>query len=147
MTARSLMTRLALALGLSGALHGQAMAAGSVSVEQAPTAWLAYAKDATASVTAWLNGDAPPAPRMRDALMQLHPNTDQPPPTLVLSLWVSPTGAISKVEAKPTGDAPADADLRALLLGRQLPAPPKGMLLPMRLGIQINASKLQEKKT
>lgn len=147
MKARGLMARLALTVGLGGALHGQAMAAGPVSVEQAPAAWLAYAKDATASVTTWLNGDAPPAPRMRDALMALHPNTDQPPPTLVLSLWVLPAGVISRVEAKSTGDAQADADLRALLLGRQLPAPPKGMLLPMRLGIQLSAPKLQEKKS
>ncbi len=146
MTARSLVARLALTLGLGVGLHGQAMAAGPMSVEQAPPAWLAYAKDATVSVTGWLNGDSPPAPTVREALAKLHPDSNQPPPTLILSLWVSPAGAISRVEAKPTGNALADAYLRTVLLGRTLTAPPKGMLLPMRLGIQLAAPKLQEKK-
>jgi hypothetical protein len=112
-------------------------AAQSVPLEKAPAVWIAYAKDATIVITGLLNGNWPPAPRMRQEMIKLRPQSDQPPPPLVLSLWVAPAGAISKVEAQSSGNAQAYADLRTLLLGRSLGAPPKGMLLPMRLAVQL----------
>ncbi len=146
MSARSLLARLGLAFGLAGAMHGEAGAAQSVPFDKAPAAWVAYAKKATVSIADWLNGDAPPAPRMREAMTRQQPQADQPLPPMILSLWVAQTGAISKVKAKSGGNAQADADLHTVLLGRKLGIPPKGMLQPLRLAVHLTVPKAEETK-
>jgi hypothetical protein len=145
-SARSLLARLGLAFGLVGAMHGEAGAAQSVPFDKGPAAWVAYAKEATISITGWLNGDTPPAPRMREAMTKQQPQAGQPLPPMILSLWVAPTGAISKVKAKSGSNAQADADLHTVLLGRKLGAPPKGMLQPIRLAVQLNEPKPKKEK-
>jgi len=108
-----------------------------ISPTDAPGEWVVYAEDATRTVTAWLNAEQPPAPRVRAVLEQSRPSPDQPTPPLVVKLWIGRNGVISKVEFPPLPDAGATQDLETLLLHRQLPAPPKGMRQPMRLALQL----------
>ncbi|HEY4276318.1 MAG TPA: hypothetical protein VGM68_12590 [Rhizomicrobium sp.] len=142
MSAHSLLARLGLAFGLAGTLTP----AQAVPLDKAPPAWVDYAKSATMAITGWLNADRDPAAHMRKAMTKLTPRNDQPLPPIALSLWVSPSGAISRIEAPSTGSADADADLRILLLGKNIKTPPKGMLQPMRLAIRL-AAKSDETKS
>ena len=134
MTARNLLAKLGLAFGLASTAQAEA-APRSVSLANAPSAWVAYAKDATVAITGWLNDEKDPAAHMRKALTRLKPKSEPQP--LALRLWVSPSGTISRIEAPSTGSADADADLRILLLGKKLKTPPKGLLQPMRLAVRL----------
>ena len=132
---RRFLMALGAVLGL-GLPVGQAAAA-EVAPDQAPAAWVAYAETATQTVTAWLNAETPPAPRVRAILAATRPAPDQPTPPLVVKLWIDGGGTITRVEFAPLADAAADADLRGLLVGRQLGAPPHHMRLPMRIALQL----------
>lgn len=83
---------------------------------------------------------------MRDAMTRLRPKDAKPLAPLILSVWVTSTGAISKVEAATTGSDEADADLRTILLGKKLGTPPKAMLQPMKLAVQLTDKKAGQTK-
>lgn len=138
MSARSLLARLGLAFGLAGTMQGSATAAQSVAFDKAPPAWVAYGKGATVAITGWLNADKGPAAHMREALAKLRPAGSDALQPLLLKLWMTPGGTISRIEAASSGNAQADADLRTALLGKKLKAPPKAMLLPMKLAIRLS---------
>lgn len=108
-----------------------------ISPEQAPAEWVAYARGATQAITAWLNAEAPPAPRVRAVLQAARPAPDQPAPPLVVKVWVGRNGAITRVEFAPLADPQADRDLHALLVGRRLSPPPRRMRQPMRLALKL----------
>lgn len=108
-----------------------------ITPDQAPAAWVAYAQDATRIITAQLNADTPPVPRIRAVLDAMRPAPDQPPPPLVVKIWVGRAGAVTRAEFPPLADAQADQDLHALLQGQRLSPPPRGMRQPMRLGLQL----------
>jgi hypothetical protein len=108
-----------------------------VSPEQAPRAWVAYAEGATTTVTGWLNGDAQPAPRLRNAIEAARPAPDQPVPPLVVQLWIERDGTLSRIEPAAPSAPQLTQDLRTLLVGRRLPPPPKKMRLPLRLALQV----------
>jgi hypothetical protein len=133
LTLRRLVSALAAVLGLGFT----PAAAGEISADQAPADWVAYAEGATQAITGWLNDPAPPAPRVRARLQVAQPDPDQPVPPLVVKVWTGHDGAITHVEFASLGDVQADADLRALLIGRRLSPPPKHMRLPMRIALEL----------
>jgi hypothetical protein len=145
-SARSLLARLGLAFGLVGAMHGEAGAAQSVLFDKAPAAWVAYAKGATISITGWLNGDTPPAPRMREAMTKQQPQAGQLLPPMILSLWVAPTGTISKVKAKSDGNAQADADFAHRAPGPKTGRPAQGHAPAYTAGCSAQRAQTEEGK-
>lgn len=103
----------------------------------APRAWVAYAEGATAAITDWLNGADPSASTFRAALLTGAPTTDPRSATVVLSVWVDRGGRLSRVALLPFQDPGTERDLTALLIGRPLGVPPRGMRQPMRLAITV----------
>ena len=125
-------------VGLGGAAAAQPQ---SVTPSEAPVAWVRYAESVTQSITIWLEEDSQPATAFRAYLHQTRPAEDQPTPPLVLKVWINPDGRVDRIDFTPFADEPANADLRAAIVGRDLSAaPPRGMLLPLRLAIQLEAS-------
>ncbi len=110
----------------------------SVAPEQAPAAWVAYAETVNAQVIAWLGAEDEGAVRLRAYLDGTRPAPDQPTAPFVLRLWITPDGTIDRTEFPAFAEPQADADLRALLLGRAIGTPPPpGMLLPLRLELSL----------
>jgi hypothetical protein len=126
-------------------LATSAPAATAVSLDHAPRTWVVYAQKSTQTITAWLNGDAAPGPRLRETILTQASQQGQAPQPLLLSLWIGKDGAVTRVEFQPLGDDQADKDLRTLLLGHRLTPPPKNILMPMRLKIQFAQPKKSSK--
>ena len=105
--------------------------------ETAPAAWVAYAENATRTLTTWLEADEAAAIDLRQELDQLRSSPDQPTESLELRLWVSADGVVTRVEPAPRAPLKASAALRGVVDGRRLPPPPKGMLQPLRLAVQL----------
>jgi hypothetical protein len=124
-------------LGLFGLAGGFAEAKPPAAPTTPPAEWVAYATKATQMLAEQLNGKDDPAPAFRAALDATKPAPDQPVPPLMLKIWIDPAGALSRVDHTPFTDPQADADLSILLIGRQLGPPPRDMLQPIRLSIQL----------
>lgn len=115
------------------------VAAQSVVPSAAPAEWVRYAEAATASITGWLQGDDEPAVRVRAYLDRTRPSPDQATAPLRIKIWVAADGTVSRIDFPPFAHAEPNADLRGLIVGRRLPGtPPKDMLLPLRLVIQLD---------
>lgn len=137
-TVRRLFSALAVSIGLASSA-GASNPPQSVSPEAAPPAWVAYAERVNTAVTAWLSADDEVALRLRSYINASRPSADQSSAPLALKLWVGAAGAITKVEFPPFAQESANSDLRGLLVGRAIGAPPpKGMLLPLRLTVQLD---------
>jgi hypothetical protein len=116
------------------------VAAQPVSPAEAPADWVAYAESTTLSVTEWLQASSEPATRLRAYLDATRPGPDQASPPLMLKLWIDGKGVVSRVEFPPFAEPEPNADLRDLIIGRRLgAAPPKHMLLPLRIAVQLDA--------
>ncbi|MFC4253993.1 hypothetical protein GRI97_01080 [Altererythrobacter xixiisoli] len=128
---------------LSGIVGGTATiampaAAQSISPEQAPAAWLAYADHVTRAVIGWIEADSEPAVRLRTYLDAMRSDPAQPTAPLLLKIWIDPAGIVSRIEHAPFAHAQANADCHTLLAGRSLDQPPpRGMLLPLRVMVQL----------
>jgi hypothetical protein len=129
---RSVVAAVLALFGLGGGFAAQAKPAAAP-----PPDWIAYAEQATRLITDELNSPDAPAPRLRTALDATRPAADQPAPPLVLKIWIDRDGALTRVDHGPFSDGQADADLKTLLVGRHLGRPPHGMLLPIRIAIQL----------
>lgn len=128
-----------LIVGLTG-LGGAAAQPQSVAPSEAPAEWVRYAETATRSITAWLEEDSASAIAVRTYLHQTRPSEDQPTPPLVLKVWITPDGRIDRIDFPPFPEETANADLRAAIIGRALASrPPRRMLLPLRVAIQLEA--------
>ncbi|MGI9362625.1 MAG: hypothetical protein ACR2O7_13840 [Parasphingorhabdus sp.] len=124
----------------AGLATGGPVAAQSISPAQAPAEWVAYAQSATASITAWLEADSETAQRLRTYLDATRLAPDQPTAMLVLKIWVDGDGRVSRIDYPPFAHADANSDLRSLIVGQYLPGtPPKDILLPMRIAVQLDA--------
>jgi hypothetical protein len=109
--------------------------------EQAPASWIAYAEKVHGGVTRWLTGSDAAAVKFRIALDAARPAPDQPGVPLMLRLWISPRGVIDRVENDPLGVPEGDIALGTLLVGKAIgSAPPRRMLLPLRLRIQLDVA-------
>lgn len=132
--------RLLAAFASAGVVTAAPVAAQTVTPEQAPAEWVRYATGATAVVTAWLQADTETAQRLRTYLDATRPAPDQPTAPLVIKLWIDADGTVSRIDHAPFAHAEANADMRALVMGQRLPAaPPKDMLLPLRVAVQLDA--------
>lgn len=105
---------------------------------KAPPAWIAYAQIVSATVQGRLDSDDPLAQRLRAYLQQLPGAGQADGATLKIAFWIDPAGKITRIGYAPFAQAQPNDDLQALLVGQTLSqAPPKGMLLPLRLSLHI----------
>ncbi|PKP92977.1 MAG: hypothetical protein CVT77_06995 [Alphaproteobacteria bacterium HGW-Alphaproteobacteria-16] len=130
--------KLASALGVGIALCASPATAQSVSLEQAPAEWVRYAGYATKTITTWLEAQSEAAVRLRTYLDATRSAPDQPTAPLMLKIWIDKDGKVSRIEHTPFAHDEANADLRALIVGGELDvSPPAGMLLPLRILVQL----------
>lgn len=127
----------AVALGLTPSVS-LAQAPRSVAPQAAPKAWLDYAAMVSEQVQARLESDDPAAQRLRDYLNQL-PGADTPDGVrLKLAFWIDADGVVTRVDVPLFAHPEPGADLNAILVGQKLSeAPPKDMILPLRLTVQF----------
>lgn len=109
----------------------------SVAPTEAPRAWLDYAEGATSSVTAWLEEPSDPSTRVRAFLDGTRSAPDQPSLPLVLKIWVDRKGVITRVEHDALKPPALPDDVRTVVVGRKLPPPPRKMLQPMLIAVQV----------
>ncbi len=130
--------KLASAMGLGAAAVASPASAQSVSPQEAPAEWLAYADYATTTITKWLEATSDPATRLRAYLDGTRTAPDQPTAPLRLKVWIGADGTVSRIEHTPFAHAEANADLKALIVGGLFDvSPPEDMLLPLRILVQL----------
>ncbi|WP_422182718.1 hypothetical protein [Caulobacter sp.] len=140
------MRRLLAALAaIVGVLPSASPAATALSPQAAPASWVAYAGLVNQTIIDQLGGSDPAAVRLRNYLDQLpHPMADSRA-QLPIRVWIDGQGVINKVDFTPFAHPEPNADLRALLLGQRLAkAPPRDMLLPLRLSIGLEPAPATE---
>ncbi|MES2056268.1 MAG: hypothetical protein V4564_10040 [Pseudomonadota bacterium] len=131
----------AITVGIFGCGSAPDARAQSLSPSAAPVEWVTYAEAATVTIASWLQGEGEAAARLRTYLETTRPMSDKPTQPLELKIWIEPDGRISRTDFAPFADTTANADLRGLIVGHSLTTPPpKGMLLPLRLLIQLEPS-------
>jgi hypothetical protein len=113
------------------------------SATAAPETWQAFARQLQGQVEQRLAGDDARARRFQDYLtrrsQQSGAASDAAPLTVVLRTWVLADGQVHRVEFDGIDDADAIADLRALLIGGNIGAPPPEMLQPLHLRLSLRA--------
>lgn len=136
---RAVAVLLASVLG-AGAASAGALPPQALPPSAAPAEWVRYAESATASVKQWLQADSETATRLRAYLDTTRPAPDQPTAPVQIKMWIDPGGKVTRIEHPPFADAAANADLLALVTAQPLPGkPPGGMLLPLRIRVQLEA--------
>jgi hypothetical protein len=107
----------------------------SVAPSSAPVEWIGYAEASTSAISTWLQEEAEVPARLRAYLNAARPDGNEPV-TIEISLWLGSDGRVERLRFAPFADAQANADLEETIVGRHLGAPPRGMLLPMRIAVQ-----------
>ena len=130
-------------VGVIAALIGFSASAearsGAITPSAAPIEWVRYAEAATISIKTWLLADSEVAIRFRSYLDGTRTAADQPTPALLLKVWIDAGGRVARVDFPAFAGEQPGADLRGLIVDRTLDAtPPKGMLLPLRLSVQLD---------
>lgn len=111
----------------------------SVPSQAAPQQWLAYADIVNQAVTSRLTGADPIAVRLRAYLDQIPGPTADAGVRLPIQVWIDGKGVVTKVDFAPFAQEKPNADLHALLTGLHLSkAPPRKMLLPIRMTISLD---------
>lgn len=137
----SRLARLLAALAGAGIASSLPVAAQTIAPSAAPVEWVRYAEGATAAVTRLLEANNETALRFRTYLHQTRPAADEATQPLELKIWVDESGVVSRMEFTPFAHAEPGADLRSLVVGQRLPGePPPGMLLPIRIAVQLDPS-------
>lgn len=117
---------------LFGAL---ALGSASVSAQEAPAHWMAYAAAVGGQLQQRLQQEQDPQAQRVLEWLQAHPDVPTPLP---VSVWIAADGRISKLEFDSLGDTQVDAALRATLQSAPLQAaPPADMRQPLRLGLVL----------
>ncbi|WP_329852273.1 hypothetical protein [Stenotrophomonas pavanii] len=120
---------------LAAVLGALALGSASVSAQEAPAHWMAYAASVGGQLQQRLQQEHDPQAQRVLEWLQTRPDTPMPLP---VSLWIAADGRISKLEFDSLGDAQVDADLRATLQAAPLQAaPPADMRQPLRLGLAL----------
>ena len=110
----------------------------SVAPSAAPIKWVRYAETVTVTITGWLQADNETAARLRAYLDATRPAPDRPTAALVLRVWIDGDGTVSRIDFPLFAHPEPNADLRALLVGQRIPvAPPRDMLLPLRIAVSL----------
>jgi hypothetical protein len=133
---RALVAGLAATVGLGAGAEAET----PLAPREAPAAWIAYAERATSAVALWLAEDNEPASRLRGYLLA---GPEAKAVALQVKVWVTPEGVVSRVDYAPLGDAEAERDLTAALVGRELTPPPPRMIQPLRLAIEVRTRDAQ----
>lgn len=110
----------------------------SVTPSSAPVEWLRYAEASTRTISAWLQEEAEAPSRFR-AYLDASRSTGNVPVEIEIGLWLGRDGKVERIRFAPFADAQANADLQNVIVGRDLGVPPSGMLLPMRIAVQVEA--------
>ncbi|MGL3823095.1 hypothetical protein [Sphingopyxis sp. R3-92] len=130
--------KLASAIGIGAVAASAPASARSISPQEAPAEWLAYASDATTTISKWLEAESESAMRLRAYLNAMRPASDQPTAPLLIKVWINADGTVSRIDHAPFAHAGANADLKALIVGGHLDMPPpEDILLPLRILVQI----------
>ena len=125
-------------LGIIWTSGAAAQTSNSVSLERAPPSWIAYAQTVSEAIRGAISGEEPAALRFKAYLDASRTDPALPAPILALRLWIDAKGAITRAEFAPFAHEAANSDLSGLLVGRAIGSPPpKGMLLPLRLSVQL----------
>ncbi|WP_447725918.1 hypothetical protein [Sphingomonas koreensis] len=111
-------------------------AAQSVAPSAAPAAWVRYAEASTSTISAWLQEDGEAPARLRACLDEARIDRGGPI-EIQISLWLKPDGRIERLRFPALAHAQANAELQNAILNRNLGTPPQGMLLPMRIAVQL----------
>lgn len=119
---------------LAAVFGALALGSASVSAQDAPAHWMAYAAAVGGQLQQRLQQEQDPQAQRVLEWLQAHPDTPAPLP---VSVWIAADGRISKLEFDSLGDRQVDADLRAALLAAPLQAPPPDMRQPLRLGLVL----------
>jgi len=119
---------------LAAVFGALALGSASVSAQDAPAHWMAYAAAVGGQLQQRLQLEQDPQAQRVLEWLQAHPDTPTPLP---VSVWIAADGRISKLEFDSLGDRQVDADLRAALLAAPLQAPPPDMRQPLRLGLVL----------
>ena len=109
------------------------------SATAAPETWQAFARQLQGQVEQRLAGDDAKARHFQDYLTKRSQKADEPPLTVVLRTWVLSDGKINRVEFDGIDDPGAVDELRALLIGGNVGAPPPEMLQPLHLRLSLRA--------
>jgi hypothetical protein len=113
------------------------------SATAAPETWQAFARQLQGQVEQRLAGDDAKARRFQDYLTSRSQQSGAAPLTVVLRISVLADGQLHHVEFDGIDDADAIADLRALLIGENVGAPPPEMLQPLHLRLSLRAKDAQ----
>lgn len=107
----------------------------------APAAWVRYAEAVTVAVQRWLQPDSETAQRLRAYLDGTRSTPYQPTAPIQLKLWIDGEGSVLRIEYPLFVHVEANEDIRTLIVGQRLPgAPPKGMLLPLRILLRLDSA-------
>lgn len=107
--------------------------------DAAPATWQAFARQLREKIELRLAGDDEKARRFQDYLTNRPADADASPVTLVLQAWISTAGKLQRVELAGINDPDVLANLRALLTGDNVGAPPPEMLQPLHLRLSLRA--------
>lgn len=104
----------------------------------APEVWQAFARQVQVRFEQQLSGDSDRARQVQDYLVKdylARRNIDigAAPARFVIRAWVKADGKVDRIEIDGIGDATAAAELRALLIDRDVGVPPPRMLQPLHL--------------
>ena len=139
---RQFWRRLRRTLGLVG-LGAVSSASGQAPAQPFPQHWMRYAQLASTQLQARLDDHADAAALRLQGWMQdrLLPRQAAPHPaaSLVMRVWLAPSGRVERVEFDSLGNAQADADLRAVLMTQALSEPPPpDMRQPMVMELALD---------
>ncbi|RQR64719.1 hypothetical protein DIE07_05190 [Burkholderia sp. Bp9002] len=116
---------------------------GPVAVADAPEAWVVYAQRVSQRLEAALDGTGAAASRFRAHLERqagFAANDGAMPPALRLRAWLDRCGDVERIESEPAFAPEVDADLRSVLVGQPIGAPPpRGMMQPVVVRVHVAA--------
>ncbi|KVL10708.1 hypothetical protein [Burkholderia ubonensis] len=123
--------------------RGRPARRGPVAVGDAPAAWADYAQRVAQRLAAALDGTDAAASRLRaqlerDAARREDDEDGDASPALRLKAWLDRRGNIERVESAPAFAPDVAADLRSVLVGRRVGAPPpRGMTQPVVVRVRV----------
>lgn len=108
----------------------------------APAAWLAFAADLQNRLQERLAMNDEATRRFHEFMNQ---NNKSSPASAIVRAWVAQNGKLERIEFDGIDDPAVAVNLRALLAGTNVSAPPPDMLQPLRLRIGLRARDQQER--
>tara|TARA_R110002020_G_scaffold300377_1_gene515991 strand:+ start:453 stop:923 length:471 start_codon:yes stop_codon:yes gene_type:complete len=140
MMLKSLTGRLAALIGIVIASSAP-LSAQSVSPSAAPVEWVRYAEQVQTTVTGLLKGNSEAALRFRSYVDGMRNVQNQQSSSLLLKVWITDDGTVSRIDFTPFAHEEANADLRSLIEAKRLDTlPPPDMLQPLHLVVELQSA-------